>query len=74
MTKRLEEKIYNDKEFQEIVKELIENETVLKMKRYRQHLPHNGFDQCLQYEEQISHAATLPVNKHIKRYVNSPRA
>ena len=46
MTKRLEEKIYNDKEFQEIVKELIENETVLKMKRYRQHYDTDCFEHC----------------------------
>lgn len=46
MTEKLEEKIHNDKEFQSIVKELIENETVLEMKKYRQHYETDCFEHC----------------------------
>ena len=38
--------IDNDKEFQEIIKELIENETVQEMKNYRQHYETSCFDHC----------------------------
>ena len=46
MTEKLEEKIQNDKEFQSLIKELIENETVLEMKEYRQHYETNCFEHC----------------------------
>lgn len=46
MTKSLEEKIQKDKEFQSIIKDLIENETVLEMKKYRQHYETNCFEHC----------------------------
>lgn len=36
----------NDKEFQMIIKELINNETVQKMKNYRQHYETTCFDHC----------------------------
>ena len=36
----------NDKEFQNIIKNLIENETVQKMKNYRQHNNTSCFDHC----------------------------
>lgn len=35
-----------DKEFQEIIKELIQHETVQKMKNYRQHYETTCFDHC----------------------------
>ena len=46
MTKELQEKIQNDKEFQIIIKDLIQNETVLEMKKYRQHYETDCFDHC----------------------------
>lgn len=36
----------NDEEFQSIIKELIENETVQEMKNYRQHYKTSCFDHC----------------------------
>lgn len=41
------EKIYNDKTFINIIKDLLENETVKKMKDYKQHYETNCFDHCL---------------------------
>ena len=41
-------KINNDEEFMEIIKPLIENETVLEMKKYRQHYETTTFDHCLE--------------------------
>lgn len=46
MTEELQEKIQNDKEFQIIIKDLIQNETVLEMKKYRQHYETDCFDHC----------------------------
>lgn len=46
MTDKLEEKIKNNEEFQSIVKELIQNETVLKMKNFRQHYETDCFEHC----------------------------
>lgn len=46
MTEELQEKIQNDEEFQSIIKELIQNETVLEMKKYRQHYETDCFDHC----------------------------
>ena len=37
---------YNDEEFQMIIKELINNETVQEMKNYRQHYETTCFDHC----------------------------
>lgn len=39
--------IYNDKQYMNIVKEIISNETVQKMKLYRQHFNTSCFDHCL---------------------------
>ena len=36
----------NNKEFQDIIKEIIENETVQEMKKYPQHCDTNCFDHC----------------------------
>lgn len=44
---QLEEKIKNNSEFQNIIKDLIQNETVQKMKSYRQHFEINCFEHCL---------------------------
>ena len=41
------EKAMNDKEYMEIVKDIINNETVAKMKKYRQHYDINTFEHCL---------------------------
>lgn len=46
MTKKLEKKIQKDKEYQSIVENLIENETVLEMKKYRQHYETDCFEHC----------------------------
>ena len=46
MTEKLEEKIQNDKEFQDIIEEIIQNETVLEMKKYRQHYETDCFEHC----------------------------
>ncbi len=39
--------IYNDTEFTDIIYDLINNETVLKMKNFRQHYETTCFDHCL---------------------------
>ena len=39
--------IYKDTEYMEIVKDIISNEMVLKMKNYRQHFDITCFDHCL---------------------------
>lgn len=41
------EKIYNEKEFISIIKDLLENETVKQMQKYRQHYETSCFDHCL---------------------------
>lgn len=46
MNKKLEEKIENEKEFQEIIKDIKENETVLKMKKYMQHYNTDCYEHC----------------------------
>lgn len=46
MTKKLNEKIQKDEEFQNIIRELINNETVLEMKKYRQHYETDCFEHC----------------------------
>lgn len=37
----------NDQEFMEIVKDIINNETVIQMKKYRQHYDINTYEHCL---------------------------
>ena len=39
--------IYNDKQYMDIVKDIISNELVLEMKKYRQHYNVSCFDHCL---------------------------
>ena len=41
------EKIYNNNEFINIIKDIIENDTVKQMKNYRQHYETTCFDHCL---------------------------
>lgn len=41
------QKIYNDKDFIYIIKDLLENETVKQMNNYRQHYETSCFDHCL---------------------------
>ena len=40
-------KIENDKDFINIIKDIIENKTVQKMKNYRQHYQTSCFEHCL---------------------------
>ena len=42
----MEEK-YNDEEFNLIIKDLVENDTVQQMKKYRQHFDTTTFDHCV---------------------------
>lgn len=44
---KLLNKIYKDKEFISIIKDIINNETVQKMKNFRQHYNSSCFDHCL---------------------------
>ena len=44
---KLIKKIYKDTEFIEIIKDILENETVQQMKDYRQHYKTSCFDHCL---------------------------
>ena len=46
MKKYIKELMEKDKEFQEIIKPLIENETVCKMKNFMQHYKTTCFDHC----------------------------
>jgi len=41
------QKIYNDREFIEIIKDILENETIQQMKNFKQHYETNCFDHCL---------------------------
>ena len=45
--KNLIQKIYENTEFISIVKDILENETVKKMKNFRQHYQTNCFEHCL---------------------------
>lgn len=46
MKEKLEKKIQENSEFQVIIKELIENETVQKMNNFRQHFNTSCFEHC----------------------------
>ena len=46
MKPKIIEKIEQDLEFKEIIRELVENDTVQKMKLYRQHYDTSCFDHC----------------------------
>lgn len=63
-------KILADKEYLDIVKDLIINETVLKMKQYRQHFNVNCFDHCLF----VSYNSYLICKKRKLDYISVARA
>ena len=46
MNKKLENKIQNDIEFQDIIKDLTQNKIVQQMKKYRQHCNTDCFEHC----------------------------
>ena len=48
MNLKLQKKIYSSKEFQDIIKPLIENETVQELKQFKQHLTTTRFEHCYQ--------------------------
>lgn len=64
------EKIFADKEYMQIVKDLIINETVLRMKIYRQHFNVSCFDHCLY----VSYNAYIICKKHNLDYKSVARA
>lgn len=64
------DKIFSDKEYMDIVKDLLINETVLKMKQYRQHFNVSCFDHCLF----VSYNAYLVCKKHNLDYKSVARA
>ena len=62
--------IYNDKEYIEIVKDIMSNKTVLEMKKYRQHFNVNCYDHCLY----VSYNLFLLCKKFKLDYVSAARA
>lgn len=64
------EKIFADKEYMQIVKDLIINETVLRMKIYRQHFNVSCFDHCIF----VSYNAYLICKKHNLDFKSAARA
>ena len=64
------EEILKDKEYIEIVSELLKNEKVLEMKQYRQHHNISCFDHCLF----VSYNTYLICKKHNFDYVSAARA
>ena len=47
MNSYLEKQIYQDSEFISIISDMINNETVLEMKNFRQHCSTTCFEHCL---------------------------
>ena len=62
--------IFNDKEYMNIVKDMIENEKVQEMKLYRQHFNVSCFDHCLY----VSYNLYLRCRKRNLDYVSAARA
>ena len=62
--------IYNDKEYMNIVKDIISNEMVQKMKQYRQHFNISCFDHCLYVSYNMYHIC----KKHKLDYASAARA
>jgi len=62
--------IYKDTEYMEIVKDIISNEMVLKMKQYRQHFDITCFDHCLF----VSYNMYIICKKHNLDYKSAARA
>ncbi len=63
-------KIYEDTEFINIIRDIIENETVQKMKQYRQHYETSCFDHCLV----ASYYCYKFCKKHNLDYISCARA
>lgn len=64
------EEILKDKEYIEIISELLKNEKVLKMKQYRQHHNISCFDHCLF----VSYNTYLICKKYRLDYISAARA
>ena len=62
--------IYKDKEYMDIIQDIISNEIVQKMKLYRQHYNVNCFDHCLY----VSYNLYLLCKKYNLDYVSAARA
>ena len=62
--------IYNDKEYMNIVKDIISNEMVQNMKLYRQHFNVSCFDHCLY----VSYNLYIICKKNKLDYVSAARA
>ena len=63
-------KIYEDKEFIKIIDDILKNETVQKMKNYRQHYQTSCFDHCLM----ASYSCYLHCKVHNLDYISCARA
>ncbi len=70
MKEYLKDLIKNDTEFQEIVKPLITNETVLKMKNFKQHYETSCFEHCYV----VSYYCYLICKKYNLDYKSATRA
>jgi len=62
--------IYNDKDYINIVKDILDNEMVQQMKQYRQHFNVSCFDHCLY----VSYNLYLLCKKYKLDYVSAARA
>ena len=62
--------IYNDSNYIQIVKDLIDNDMVKQMKQYRQHFNTNCFDHCLY----VSYNLYLICKKKNLDYISAARA
>ena len=62
--------IYNDKQYMDIVKDILENDTVKQMKQYRQHFNTSCFDHCLF----VSYNLYLICKKKKLDYISAARA
>lgn len=63
-------KIYEDKEFIEIIDDILKNDTVQMMKNYRQHYQTSCFDHCLM----ASYSCYLHCKVHHLDYISCARA
>ena len=63
------ETIYNDKQYMDIVKNIISNDLVKQMKQYRQHYNVNCFDHCLY----VSYNLYSICKKHSLDYTSAAR-
>ena len=70
MNSNIKKKIDNNEEFQSIVYELISNETVQQMKKYRQHCDTSCFDHCYM----AAYYCYLICKKYNLDYISATRA